>query len=134
MEDINNLSEQFKDLNDEEFEIVFVDSIYKKLKTLVEKSDIRTATLLFAYYSVVETLKKYKSLATEINRDIPHKDVIDMIISKCDSFLSSVAENEDKALYVHKSISEIYELTKELLFMLKSELVEMPEYKHLKKE
>lgn len=134
MEDIKNLSEQFKELNDVEFEIIFVDSVYKKLKSLTDKSDISTATLLFAYYSVVETLKKYRDLATEIGRDIPYKYMLDLIISKCDSFLTTVAENENKAPYVYKSLTEISGITKELLLLLKTKLVEMPEYNYLKKE
>ena len=62
--------EALKDLNDLEFEIVFVDTVYKKIKQ-VDKPDIRTSTLLFIYMSIVESLKKYKALAIETGRNIP---------------------------------------------------------------
>ena len=83
--------EALKDLNDLEFEIVFVDTVYKKIKQ-VDKPDIRTSTLLFIYMSIVESLKKYKALAIETGRNIPHKDMIDIIIAKGEHYLISVCD------------------------------------------
>lgn len=127
----SKLVDSLSELNDLEFEIVFVDSVYKKLKS-VYSTDSKSPTLLFIYYSVLETLKNYKLLAKEGNRDIPHKDIIDLIISKGDSYLSYVAEDESKQSYIQKSISDSYDLTKLLLLNLKSELTELPKYADLK--
>ena len=125
---LNNL----KELNDLEFELLFVDNFTKKVKAVLDKQDARTATLLLVYYSLVESLKKYKTMSSDDNRTIAHEDVIDLIITKSESFLSNVAFNEEKAPYAFKSLSDIYELMKGLSFMLKKELVESPEYLHLK--
>jgi hypothetical protein len=127
----SKLVDSLSELNDLEFEIVFVDSVYKKLKS-VYSTDSKSPTLLFIYYSVLETLKNYKLLAKEGNRDIPHKDIIDLIISKGDSYLSYVAEDESKQSYIQKSLSDSYDLTKLLLLNLKSELTELPKYADLK--
>lgn len=127
----DELSDKFKDLNDLEFEIVFIDSIAKKLKS-TDKADVRSETLLLIYYGIVESLKKFKQMAIESNRTIPHEDAVDLIISKCDSFLISVANNEGKALYVQQSLKDTNEIVKSLLFNLKKDLVETPEYNHLK--
>ena len=132
MEDTVNLLDDFKDLDDLEFEILFVDSVYKKLKSIIDNHDIRTTTILFMLYSTVETLKKFKSLAESDKREVPHADVIDLAIFKIESYLSDVANNEEKAPYAYQYLSSVYELIKSLLFMLKSELVDTPKYAHLK--
>lgn len=133
MEDSEKLIDSFKEMDDLEFEIIFIDSIYKKLKSLLDKHDARTSTILFMWYSIIETAKKYKSLAADGNRSVPHEDMVDFIINKSESFLSEVAANKDKAHYAYKSMLAVYELTKDLLFMLKSELVNTnPKYAHLK--
>ena len=132
MSKIENIAESFKDLNDLEFEILFIDGVHKKLKQL-DKQGIRTETLLFMYMSVIETLKKFKSLAHECKRTVPHEDAVDMTISKGEAFLSSVANDESQAPYVSKSLSDMYEFVKGFLFLLKKELVELPKYSHLKK-
>ena len=120
-----------KELNDLEFEIVFVDAVYKKTKQL-DKPGIRTSTLLFLYMSIVESLKKYELLAKETNRDIPHKDMVDIIIAKGERYLMSVCDEEDKANYVQQSLRTLYDLTYNLMTLLKSELVATPKYEHLK--
>lgn len=120
-----------KELNDLEFEIVFVDAVYKKIKQL-DKPGIRTSTLLFLYMSIVELLKKYELLAKETNRDIPHKDMVDIIIAKGERYLMSVCDEEDKANYVQQSLRTLYDLTYNLMTLLKSELVAIPKYEHLK--
>lgn len=126
------LIESFKDLSDLEFEIVFIDSICKKMKSL-NSQEVRIATMLFMYMSIVESLKKYKQLVNDSNRTIPHEEAINMLITKGDLFLSSVAaEGEDRSYYVYKSLSDVYELAKDLLAVLKSEMTEDPLYAHLK--
>lgn len=120
-----------KELNDLEFEVVFVDAVYKKIKQL-DKPGIRTSTLLFLYMSIVESLKKYELLAKETNRDIPHKDMVDIIIAKGERYLMSVCDEEDKANYVQQSLRTLYDLTYNLMTLLKSELVAIPKYEHLK--
>lgn len=120
-----------KELNDLEFEIVFVDAVYKKIKQL-DKPGIRTSTLLFLYMSIVESLKKYELLAKETNRDIPHKDMVDIIIAKGERYLMSVCDEEDKADYVQQSLRTLYDLTYNLMTLLKSELIAIPKYEHLK--
>lgn len=120
-----------KELNDLEFEIVFVDAVYKKIKQL-DKPGIRTSTLLFLYMSIVESLKKYELLAKETNRDIPHKDMVDIIIAKGERYLMSVCDEEDKANYVQQSLRTLYDLTYNLMTLLKSELIAIPKYEHLK--
>lgn len=125
-----SLIEKFKDLNDLEFEIIFIDSICKKMKTL-NSQEVRIATMLFMYMSIVESLKKYKQLAADNNRTIPHGEAINMLINKGDLFLSSVAAEEDRSYYVYKSLSDFYEFSKDLLSLLKSEMTEDPTYAHL---
>lgn len=120
-----------KELNDLEFEIVFVDAVYKKIKQL-DKPGIRTSTLLFLYMSIVESLKKYKALAQELGRTIPHKNMVDVIIAKGERYLMSVCDEEDKANYVQQSLRTLYDLTYNLMTLLKSELVATPKYEHLK--
>lgn len=131
-ESVENIVESLKELNDTEFALMFVDSVYKKLKSL-DKPSIRTETLLFMQRSVVESIKKYKSLANDGNRAIPHEGAFDLIISKGESFLKSVANDETKAPYVQQSISDLREWSKDLLFVLKKELLDDPKYSHLKK-
>lgn len=128
----NKEYDSLKELSDLEFEIVFIDSIYKKLKSL-DNPDLRTETLLFMYMSVVESLKKYKILAKEGDRTVLHEDVVDLILDKGDGFLRSVAFDEMKAPYVQQSLSDLCEWSKSLLFTLKKELVGTPEYSHLQK-
>lgn len=124
--------ESLKELDDLEFQIMFIDGIYKKLKSL-DKPNLRTETLLFMYMSVVESLKKYKSLAVEDNRSIPHDEVIEVILDKGEDFLRSVANDETKAPYVQQSLSDLREWSKDLLFTLKKELLDRPKYAHLRK-
>ena len=128
---IESAVESLKELNDLEFETLFVDGIYKKLKQL-DNTNIRTETMLFMYMSVVESLKKYKFLVKEGYRSIRHKDEVDLLISKGESFLASVANDESKAPYVQQSVADVREIAKELLFTLKKELTEDPKYSHLK--
>lgn len=130
--DKDSVVESLKELDDLEFEIMFVDNIYKKLKSL-DKPDMRTETLLFMYMSVVEALKKYKALAKEGSRTVPHEDVVDLILSKGEGFLTSVANDNSKAPYTQQSLSDLREWSKSLLLMLKMELLDKPKYTHLKK-
>lgn len=130
--DTDSIVESLKELDDLEFEIMFVDNIYKKLKSL-DKPNMRTETLLFMYMSVVEALKKYKALAKEGSRTVPHEDVVDLILSKGEGFLMSVANDNSKAPYAQQSLSDLREWSKSLLFMLKKELLDKPKYTHLKK-
>lgn len=130
--DTDSIVESLKELDDLEFEIMFVDNIYKKLKSL-DKPNMRTETLLFMYMSVVEALKKYKALAKEGSRTVPHEDVVDLILSKGEWFLTSVANDNSKAPYAQQSLSDLREWSKSLLFMLKKELLDKPKYTHLKK-
>lgn len=132
MSDKESLLDSLKELDDLEFEIMFIDSVYKKMKYVLDEHTVRTETLLFIYYSIVESLKKFKSLAEESKRTVPHEDAVDLIISKSESFLTNVASNEEKAPYAYQSLAAVYELSKSLLFMLKSELVDTPKYAHLK--
>lgn len=132
-DDSKTLISELSDLDDLEFEIVFIDSICKKLKQVYEKN-MKSASLLFVYYSIVESFKKYKEIATEANRSIPHKDIIDALISKGDTFLSSVADDEDKSMYAFKSLESVYETVKDLMLALKVELVKLPKYEHLKSD
>ena len=133
MDDTEKLVETFKDLSDLEYEIVFIDSVYKKLKS-VTRQDIRTTSALFIYMSVVETLKKYKNYASVGNRTVPHEDVVDLVISKGESFLRNVANDESKAPYTCQSITDLYDIVKDLWYILKSELLDTPEYAYLKPE
>ena len=132
-ESLNEVVDQLKDLSDLEFEILFVDDICKKLK-LIDKPGVRSESLLIMYLSIIDTLKKFKLLATEGGRSIPHEEAIDMIISKSEAFLSSVADNESKAMYTFQSLSAAHSFVKELLWQLKKELAETPEYSYLKRE
>lgn len=131
-ENAENVIDSLKELDDVEFEIMFIDNIFKKLKSL-DKSDIRTETLLFMYMSVIEALKKYRDLAKEGNRTIPHEDVFNTILTKGETFLASVANDETKVPYTQKSLLDLREWTKNLLLVLKKELLERPKYSHLKK-
>ena len=131
MSDIDKIVESFKDLSDLELEIIFIDGVCKKLKQ-IDKQGIRSETLLFMYMSVIETLKKYKNIAKEGSRSIPHEDAIDLTISKGEAFLKSVANDEAQVPYVSKSLSDMYSFVKELMWMLKNELTDTPEYAHLK--
>ena len=130
---LNDIVNQFKDLNDLEFEILFVDDICKKLKR-TDKQGIRSESLLIVYISIISILKKFKLLAVEGGRSIPHEDAIDMIISKSEAFLSIVADDESQAMRVSQSLSATYSFVKELLLQLKKELAETPKYSYLKHE
>ena len=130
---LNDIVNQFKDLNDLEFEILFVDDICKKLKR-TDKQGIRSESLLIVYISIISILKKFKLLAVEGGRSIPHEDAIDMIISKSEAFLSIVADDESQAMRVSQSLSATYSFVKELLLQLKKELSETPKYSYLKHE
>lgn len=131
MDNTESLIEKFKELDDLEFEIIFIDSICKKFKAL-DNREIRSATALFMYYSIIESIKKYKQLATEGNRTILHEDAVSLLIHKGDEFLSTVAEEEDKSMYVYRSLSDSREIAKELMLVLKQELLDTPKYQHLK--
>ena len=123
--------EDLKDLNDLEFEVVFIDSIQKKLKQLVEL-DAKSPSLLLAYLSVVESLKKFKELCAESNRKVLHEDIIDLLISKGDSFMSKVAFDEDKYIYEKKALNSMNDIVKDLMLSLKNDLTDLPQYAHLK--
>lgn len=129
--------ESLKELDDIEFEIMFIDNICKKLKSL-DKPDIKSNTLLFMYMSVIDSIKRYKELAIEANREIKHRDAIDLIINKGTTYLTEVANDttEDiyasKAIHAAKELSAMHDLFKGLLLMLKSDLVELPKYNYLK--
>lgn len=130
---LNDIVDQFKDLSDLEFEILFIDDICKKLKR-IDKQGIRSESLLIVYLSIIDTLKKFKLLATEGCRSIPHEDAIDMTISKSEAFLSRVADDESQAMYAFQSLSAAHSFIKELLWQLKKELTETPKYSYLKHE
>lgn len=125
------LIDQLKDLNDLEFEILFIDDLAKKLKHF-DHGEVRTHTQLLLMMSIVDSLKSYLQLAEQANRTVPNKDIIDLITDTCEDYLRSVADNEDNALYSHKSLLKVNEIVKELLFKLKSDLVNIPKYEHLK--
>lgn len=131
-EPISDVVEQFKDLSDIEFEILFIDDLYKKLKK-VDRSAIRSESLLLVCLTVVDTLKKFKLLSQDGNRTIPHEDVIDAIIAKNEAFLTKVANDESQAMYTSQSVSDTCSFVSELLLQLKKELVETPKYAHLKR-
>lgn len=132
-----NKLDQLKDLNSLEFEIMFIDNICKKLKSL-DKPGIKASTLLFMYMSVVESVKRYKELAEESNREIHHQDAVNLIINKGEQYLKEVANDtsedvyESKAIYITKAIDNIHELVKELLLVLKNDLVNTDKYAYLK--
>ena len=126
-----SIIESLKELDDLEFEIVFVDSINKKLKKL-DAQGIRMSTMLFMYMSIVESLKKYKQLVSEGNRQILHNEVIDLIINKGDSFLSSVAHEQERSMYVYRALSDIQSLVKDLMSVLKNEMLDDPKYAYLR--
>lgn len=130
---LNDIVNQLKDLSDLEFEILFIDDICKKLKR-IDKQGIRSESLLIVYLSIIDTLKKFKLLAIEGGRSIPHEDAIDMTISKSEAFLSRVADDESQAMYASQSLSAAYSFIKELLWQLKKELTETPKYSYLKRE
>lgn len=130
MADINSL-ESLKELDDLELEILFMDMIYKKLKQMCNNT-VYTHTLLISYFSIVETLKKYKTVAEELNKKIPHLETINVMQQKIEDFLTEVANNESRAMYVHNSVSQVYEFSKEIMLSLKRELVKQPKYEYLK--
>lgn len=133
----DKLREQLKDLDDTEFEIIFIDVVCKKLKSL-DRPGIKIATLLFLYMSVVDSIKKYKELAKEFNRTIPHEEIVDLIITKGEAFLTKVANdtNEDvyasAAAYTAQEVVNMHELVKELMLVLKKELVNTDKYSYLR--
>jgi hypothetical protein len=130
MADLNSL-ESLKELDDLELEILFMDMIYKKLKQM-SNNTVYTHILLMSYFSVVETLKKYKTVAEELNKNVPHLETINIMQHNIEDFLTEVANNESRAMYVHKSISQVYEFSKEIMLSLKRELVKQPKYEYLK--
>lgn len=141
MDHLDNKNDQFreqlKDLDDIEFEIMFIDAVCKKLKSL-DQPGIKTATLLFLYMSVVDSIKKYKELAKEFNRSILYEEMVDLIITQGEAFLTKVANdtNEDvyasSAAYTAKETTSMYELVKELMLVLKKDLVNTDKYSYLK--
>lgn len=125
------LISELKDLSDLEFEALFIDNLYKKIRHF-DHGDVRTHVQLLLTMSVVDSLKSYIQLAEQANREIPHKEVIDMITDNCEDYLKSVANDENQALYSHKSLVHTHEIIKELLFKIKDDLVNTPRYAHLK--
>lgn len=130
---LNEIADQLKDLSDLEFEILFIDDICKKLKR-IDKPGVRSESLLVLYLSIIDTLKKFKILAAEGGRSVPHKEAIDVIVSKSEAFLSSVADDESRVMYTFQSLSTAHSFVKELLWQLKKELSETPKYSYLKRE
>lgn len=128
---MDNWKESLKELNDLEFEILMFDNIYKKLKP-VNHIELTTPQLLLTCLSISDHISKYKSLADESGRTIPHSDVVNMIVNKCDNFLKSVANNEEQSVYAYKEVESVCNIIKEFLLSLKAELVELPKYAHLK--
>lgn len=124
--------DDLKDFTDVEFELVFIDAIYKKLKQL-DKPNIRTETLLYMYLSIIDTLKKFKELAASEGRSIIYPNMVEFIIETMEKFLESIADDESNANYVSKSIDVITESVKELLLVLKKDLTELPKYSYLKR-
>ncbi len=133
-ESTENTVDIFKELDDTELEIVFIEKIYKKLKEADSKHELRTAAALLLCMSIVDTLKKYNELVVENNRTIPHEDVFNMLLNKGESFLVLVANDESKAPYISQRLNELRSWSKELLYTLKKDLTNKPEYNHLKKE
>ena len=133
-ENIEKTADIFKELDDTELEIVFIEKIYKKLKEADNKHELRTAPALLLCMSIVDTLKKYSELAAENNRTIPHEDIFNMLLNKGESFLVLVANDESKAPYISQRLNELRSWSKELLYILKKDLTNKPEYNHLKKE
>lgn len=133
MNDIEKIVESLKELSDLELEIIFIDSICKKLKQ-IKNSEVKSETLLLVYLSIIETLKKYKTIAQEGKRDIPHKDAVDLIIDKGESFLSSIASDETRVPYTQKSLLDMYDFVRDFMVMLKKELTADSKYAYLKHE
>ena len=132
--EIKNMIESFSDMTDLELEIIFIDSIYKTVSSIVSRRETRTSSLLFTLYSVVESLNKYKGLVLADDRSIPHEDFVNMIIGKCDNFIRIVIDNEDKIPYTYQQLGEISELFKELSLLQKKELIETDKYSYLKQK
>lgn len=130
-ESLSEIVDKFKDLNDLEFEILFIDDICKKLKR-VDRSEIRSESLLIIYLYIIDTLKKFKFLAAESDRSIPHEDAINMIISKSEAFLAKVANDESQAMRTAQSLSIAHSFIKDLLLQLKKELTDNPKYSYLR--
>lgn len=130
-ESLSEIVDKFKDLNDLEFEILFIDDICKKLKR-VDRSEIRSESLLIIYLYIIDTLKKFKFLAAEGDRSVPHEDAINMIISKSEAFLAKVANDESQAMRTAQSLSIAHSFIKDLLLQLKKELTDNPKYSYLK--
>lgn len=124
--------DSLKELNDTEFEILFIDNIYKTLKKF-DKPNIKTTSLLLLHLSVVDSLKKYKDLAKETDHNILYPDEIDAVIKRGELYLQDVAADEFKSLYVEQDVSTLTDLIKGILLMLKKDLVELPKYSYLKK-
>lgn len=130
-ESLSEIVDKFKDLNDLEFEILFIDDICKKLKR-VDRSEIRSESLLIIYLYIIDTLKKFKFLAAEGDRSIPHEDAINMIISKSEAFLAKVANDESQVMRTAQSLSIAHSFIKDLLLQLKKELTDNPKYSYLR--
>lgn len=129
--DKEKLINDLKELDDTEFEIVFIDKINKKIKDAINM-DVKSPTLLLVYMSIIDALRGYKSIASEIERSVNHEEVVDLVISKGDAFLSSVAREESSYMYVAKSLSDLYDLTKDLMLLLKKDLLDRDAYSNLK--
>lgn len=130
-ESLSEIVDKFKDLNDLEFEILFIDDICKKLKR-ADRSEIRSESLLIIYLYIIDTLKKFKFLAAEGDRSVPHEDAINMIISKSEAFLAKVANDESQAMRTAQSLSIAHSFIKDLLLQLKKELTDNPKYSYLR--
>lgn len=130
-ESLSEIVDKFKDLNDLEFEILFIDDICKKLKR-ADRSEIRSESLLIIYLYIIDTLKKFKFLAAEGDRSVPHEDAINMIISKSEAFLAKVANDESQAMRTAQSLTIAHSFIKDLLLQLKKELTNNPKYSYLR--
>lgn len=129
--DKDKLISDLKELDDIEFEVVFIDKVYKKLKAVLN-SDSKSPTLLLVYMGILDTLRSYVSLAKETDRTIPYDEIVDLIIHNGDEFLSSVAADESKYMYVMQSLSKINNLVKDLMLLLKIDLMKNDKYEHLR--
>ena len=88
--------------------------------------------MLIIYLYIIDTLKKFKFLAAEGDRSVPHEDSINMIISKSEAFLAKVANDESQAMRTAQSLSIAHSFIKDLLLQLKKELTDNPKYSYLR--
>ena len=80
-----------------------------------------------------DTMYERGKYLTEVVDKIPDKVCSDdIIIAKGEHYLISVCDEEAKANYVQQSLRTLYDLTYNLMTLLKSELIATPKYEHLK--